>query len=424
MNSGLAACAAAVLVGGLWASFGTVAAAEPQTSTDPDVTLQDIGPGLREIADEPLSYVETQGGIAPTPDAQTTKYRGSLRRAGAKPQRWTGYEVNELASSLQAEYPDEWTTYAHSPDGAAYDVDFVFTTKPPASVISRIKKLPDRVRVRWGAPVNAQQLQQSQLAILKEVPNLFPGHDTFGQIGLSPMNTVVGVFIGGDIPDPIPSAVEVSERLSQVANAAAGVSTLTVIAEFDPTLERPVERAVLSGGRQVTSCTAGFGAYKPSTGNYGIVTARHCPEPVDYYSSSSVIRLSGGSSWLQDRDIRWNAGQGHTANAKFRVTSSGVDYTVSSVANPGTDYDISIYGHYGGRHPDGRIIATNVCWSGSTNYYCGGFQTDIVTVGGDSGGPCFHGGAARGVVSAGTNVVTWCANIQALPNGITVLQGS
>jgi hypothetical protein len=116
------------------------------------------------------------------------------------------------------------------------------------------------------------------------------------------------------------------------------------------------------------------------------------------------------------------------ANAKFRVNDAGLEFTVSSVSNPGTATNMSMYGSYGGRG-DGTIIDSTACYTGVDPVtgvrtdYCGGSKTDVITVGGDSGGPCFDGGIARGVISVGNNNYTWCANIQAAPSGVTVLQG-
>ena len=384
------------------------AAAEP---------LPDIGRGLFEITDRSLEYVET-GGLT--------------NSTGAK-SRQAGVEVAEVAGALQTQFPGEWTTFAHSPEGQPYDFDFVFKSKPSATVLSKIDQLPARVRVRWGAPMSAQMLQTAQLAVLEQTRTLFPGHKPTVELALSPMNTVLGVFIGGDVPDPATmSAAEVSESLSRLVEVATGVDSLTVVAEFDPTIEPLLERVVLSGGRRITSCTSGFGAYRPDTGNYGIVTATHCPNPTTY-SGTSTIQLNGGTVWQSGHDIRFNAiTSPHTANAKFYVNSSGTEFTVSSVANPGTATSIAMYGSYGGRGTpaNGSVTTTtNTCYTGEdpagnqTNY-CGGFRTNVVTVPGDSGGPCFDGGAARGVISVGNSTSTWCAAIQGLPGNVTVLQGS
>jgi hypothetical protein len=261
MKVRLAAGAATVVFGGLVTAMspfpaadeGAAAAAEP---------LPNIGRGLFEIADRALAYVETDG-VAAGP-------KGARNRQDIT-------EVSELAGALRSAHPGEWTTFAHSPEGQPYDFDFVFTTRPPGSVMSKIHRLPAKVRVRWGAPMSAPLLETAQLTVLREMRTLFPGHTPTVEPSKSPMNTVLGVFIGGDVPDPAPSAAEVSESLSTFVEKATGVSSLTVIAKYDPTVEPAMERAVLSGGRRITQCTSGFGAYRPATGNYGIITALHCP---------------------------------------------------------------------------------------------------------------------------------------------------
>ncbi|MBS2938516.1 hypothetical protein KDN32_12260 [Nocardioides sp. J2M5] len=244
------------------------------------------------------------------------------------------------------------------------------------------------------------------------------------------MNTVLGVFIGGDVPSPAPlTAAEVSQSLKEVVDAAVGDNDLSVVAKYDPNVQPAIEHVVLSGGRNITGCTAGFGAYRPSTGRYGVISAWHCPEPSEYSNgTSSPIGFGAYINGAAGQDIKFfSIPSPHTANSKFRVNSSGTDFTVSSVANPGSATSISMYGRNGGRG-NGSVTMTNVCYTGvnettgAVHDYCGGFKTNVVTVAGDSGGPCFDAGAARGVISVGNSTATWCANIQGAPSSVNILQ--
>lgn len=412
------------MVSGLLATLSSIAVAGTDASP-PDDALLDIGRGLFGIADQPLTFVETDGVAAKTLGRRSG--RVAAKKAAA---RAINADVAEVASTLQSQYPGEWTTFGHAPAGEPYDYDFVFTDQPPAAVITQIDRLPVEVRVRWGAPLNAEVLQAAQLAVLAKARELFPEHSPTVELGLSPMNTVLGVFIGGDIPSPAPmTATEVSNSLKQAVDAAVGENTLSVVAEFDPTLEPAIERIVLSGGRNITGCTSGFGAYRPSTGRYGVISAWHCPEPSQYSNgTSSPIGFTGFINGAAGQDIKFfSIPSPHTANSKFRVNTSGTEFTVSSVANPGSATSISMYGRNGGRG-NGSVTDTNVCYTGVdentgvAHDYCGGFKTNVVTVAGDSGGPCFDAGAARGVISVGNSTTTWCANIQGAPSSVNVLQ--
>lgn len=102
--------------------------------------------------------------------------------------------------------------------------------------------------------------------------------------------------------------------------------------------------ATVRGGRRLTSadgeCTSGFTVKRSSSGNRGVLTARHCPNNLKYRGISGVIEFGADAQTVPDGriDIQFHRTlSGNSTDHTFRASSSDDERNVHSVANPPDD---------------------------------------------------------------------------------------
>lgn len=227
-------------------------------------------------------------------------------------------------------------------------------------------------------------------------------------------------------------ATEVAAFVSQsLAEFTASGEAPVVVAFGENGLREEREFVAMQGGRKLNTtvdgityiCTSGFGTKRDSNGNRGLVTASHCVDTGGGMQYESSIGALGGPVHVgpSDVDVQFNKAEGlNTVTNEFKATSTAI-YQVTSVANPVEGDEVSKYGRTTGWSA-GVVVDANTCNNQAT--WCklvkvNGMNAD----GGDSGGPCFRGYGARGLVQGGIpGSYTYCTRIGTLSaDGFTVL---
>lgn len=198
------------------------------------------------------------------------------------------------------------------------------------------------------------------------------------------------------------------------ARSAAGPA---VVVEYAPAGDVPQENST-QGGEVYGGCTGGFMATRGSA--YGITTSAHCTTKPATYDGDAT-----GSTYVasDNRDVRFTALSGDTAQNKFRVDAS----TLRTITAQGIVTTGSLLFKYG--KTTGYGSSTVESYKGcvtfsSGNVWCNLYYTqDKVTAGGDSGGPWFVANTGYGFTTgsnSGGSYVTPIAWVGSISGSVTV----
>lgn len=199
------------------------------------------------------------------------------------------------------------------------------------------------------------------------------------------------------------------------------VVVVTVKNLFRPTAD-------IFGGKKLVgpnnaNCTSGF-SVKHTDGTKGVTTAGHCPDINVTFKGVNIPLRSAifGGSW----DIQWHqASQAFTVrNLIFDGTYNRYIFSTKSRDNQQVGESVCKYGFAGG-YGCGTIYSKNVLPVGQPNATATFIWVkNVVTIGGDSGGPVFWNNTAYGTVTATTNgndFLYMGANYISDLSGVTVL---
>jgi streptogrisin C len=172
------------------------------------------------------------------------------------------------------------------------------------------------------------------------------------------------------------------------------------------------------GGLPVTSCTTGFTVQGSSA--TGFVTAGHCPNTLSYAVAPTEQSLPYSAPFIAEiksnlADLQWNTTPAHTDYAAFwgsspRVatarTGIGVAYVGQGLCHRG-----SVSGYTCGYVTSTTFAPAwaNACSTPCTASFVRVEGSALASLGGDSGGPWFAGGAAYGIHMGGSHgeIAAW-----------------
>lgn len=379
-----------------------------ETPTGPSKVVIDAT-SLTSVPDTALPFIEVVGdGHLPTlSPAEDRALADTVMHGDAK-----GDELDEirrsaafnaLTDSIATSHPKTFTTSARAMAGD-YDYDVVFTERPPTEVFEIYSKSASTVRLRYGAPLNADQLLLAQKTILGELAaRKYPVESA--QIVSSPLSSALGIVLP-TAPGSTSSEAALETDLESVVATTVGASGLSVFVNFSEGDAPPNREFVTAhGGYGITGCTSGFGARRNSNGVKGIVTAKHCTD--EPYYGSTGMQFNPALDAGPQRDSQFNgAPSPHTSDFNF-YSAAGTLTAVVWVGNPAFGDPANTYGKTTGRQ-NGYVNNVNTCYLS----WCYVFATTAVANDGDSGGPCFYANTARGIVSGGNgSSVTYCTRI-------------
>ena len=408
MKASFAAAAAALVLTGLAPTAGGASAdSESSGASDVRISLQALG----TVPDLPMASTTVEG-KGPLPEISAAALDALEETAS------TGGESVDEARALNAfevvrdqireKYPSIYTGSAIAQE-PAYDFDLIFTQEPPSEVFELLRNLPSRVRVSFGAPLNSAERVTFQSQLLAAMPEL----------GLDPRRTVIvssalSTAIGVVTADPGGTITEKNAEEMLRKAAATEQGALGVYVNFTQQQAENVPYFVAHGGMPITKCNTAFGAKRDSNGHRGIITAAHCPDTPIYNSTGTSL----GSAVLvrSGIDSQFNAVPSpHTVDNRFQWdVGSFRDVTLANDPPYGTS--ICTYG-VAWQKNCGVVTNTSTCYGS----YCEVATTSAHAGPGDSGGPCYSGNTARGIVSGGNapdpdhqGTVTWCTLIDSI----------
>lgn len=292
------------------------------------------------------------------------------------------------------------------------------TTRPGASEVARIEKLPVDVEVTFGAPASYRELEVLSQELVESaggeaLQSVTAGYDAESQtmdLEYTPAEGAAGRAVEGAVDG-------VLGRASQALPGAALPLEVTTTESDSPlTLQRKIV-----GGRPINSnkfiCTAGFTAKRK--GRPGIITSGHCPNKLRFVNKPGTLKRAVKAK-SRRTDLQYNQtirSNGHKTVAKFRYKSGRKDRNVYKVRNAPRGATVCKWGRTSGYNCS-KIVRTNMCGrftNGET--YCGLDKTRRkMSSPGDSGGPNFSGNTARGITTGGTNSYSLITRVARIDN--------
>ncbi|UYM05633.1 S1 family peptidase [Solicola gregarius] len=310
-----------------------------------------------------------------------------------------------LATERELRLDDIYVRAGLSGPESVADYWIQFTEMPDAEVLADLQALPVDVEVQYGAPASARELAALAAALTgaaADHPDVIHSAGT----RYDPQSyefRLEYAAVDGATDDEVAQVLDAG-----LADAAQGRPyqrlPVGVVLDRDDSREPSVTEATVQGGRNLfrggsRSCTAGFTARRH--GNRGALTARHCPNRLEYRNRRGIISRNPAQTSYNAVDLQFHRTlRRHSTNRQFRHSRND-DRTVRRVANAP---DGSAICHWGGT--TGRsctyVVNQDTCEVLSGHRYCGLDVTrDDVSAGGDSGGPWFLGTTARGTHSGG-----------------------
>lgn len=319
-------------------------------------------------------------------------------------------EFNIVVADVARRYPDIFVTAGVPPltDESKSAFWIATTTKPSVEVLEMLRELPVDVEVRYGAPGNADQLEQAAgdlVTAATESPAI-----TAAIAGYKPDQQILQIDYAAA---HWATADELSAALSAAVSSitdARGELPLPVLAVEDPGSAKFRREVTVQGGRPlrdgwgVRQCTAGFTAKRA---NKGVLTAWHCDSPLRYgYNamgdvlSASPVVPNTPLYYYDVQFFRTVKPNGHTTNRQFRATgtTSSDDRTVQDVGFPSIFSVICHWGDASATESCGWVIDTHLCGSDDGQTTCGMAKVvGCISEVGDSGGPWFWQNTAIGI---------------------------
>ncbi|WP_375406008.1 S1 family peptidase [uncultured Amnibacterium sp.] len=318
-------------------------------------------------------------------------------------QRGGAEAFETFAADMESQYPDTFNSagYGKADPGTVWAR---FTQQPPSRVFDAAKALPYEVVIEWGARLNQKEsavltARTAELARKAGAKNLIAAADPeTGQIEIAAYYAE-GASANEALASEISSTLNVE---SSPGFSLRSVAASAVQVEFQVGGGRPMSSVVSS---DPGTCTSGFGVLKGSV--YGVVTAAHCPNYLDYNGEANKVSFAGEAQTTRSGgniDLQWHkAISPETAGSYFR-SDSNADTNVSYGANALVNGPVCHYGVGSGYKRCGTVYQRDICVQDSQHYYCGESRTSqYVCSPSDSGGPWFTDAIARGVHSAGVS---------------------
>ncbi len=332
-------------------------------------------------------------------------------------------EFSQLTTALQEKWPDSFVRAGVPRLGVMDRFWIQWKGYPDGDAMKYLSDLPVDVELQYGAPASSAELADFSEVL---VTTLQKDREVIEESGTryDPLTQVLNVEY---LPAEGASDEAVSKTLSDALEAGAGGDgsraslPLPVSLQENPELEGGHFTAIFAGGRDVVTttyakvCTFAFTAVR--SGVDGLLTARHCPNTVYYNENENT--LGSAVEAAAPYDVQFHpALAGHSTSKQFRAynrTQTG-DEVVTGVADAPYLAYVCSWGQKTSATRCEYVTAQNECRSfGADGTACGvdGLGS-VINQGGDSGGPVFNGGSARGSLTGNTNNQTWFTRVSAI----------
>lgn len=325
---------------------------------------------------------------------------------------------NEAAAVFEEENPDAFVASGFSSDGAPFLE--VTSSGPTAAVNSLLGRFPT-LQVGYDRPFSSAQLTAATEEIAMSIG---AGLDLKSPMVVAPdpSRGVVDVYLNDDRDATVATTVLADTEYATIDGAdyesvagpedqplagpqqAVPIQVMAAAGSGHPVVVLHVQEemtavsAALYGGDSLSGCTAGFPAQNVGTTQYGLASAGHCSDTMDYtgydwlYTATNLAASSG--------DLQWQRGKVSVSNQfrydwnKYRV--------VSTNGTIGQWTDVCKFGKVSGR-TCAQVYGQNRCvkYLDYPETYCKmAFATNRMGVQkGDSGGPWYSGSTAYGITS-------------------------
>ena len=345
----------------------------------------------------------------------TTIHGQSAEAKGADAQEMFAAAVQVIADR----HPELFATAEWVPPnaGGLPSVTLVGVVPPP--VLAPLRGLPFDVAARSGANANADQLRDLSVAVIHGVVDATSSDRTVtSMIDSDTLGLRIEYGESSSLEDAdggavTPKSSRAPEQVLAEVLRGLGVDEVPVpiqikapgrpdVATLEATVRGGMGLTQSAGGADV--CTSGFAATRGTA--TGVITADHCPNALLYQGTAGVTGFTAESPQYSSvdfsyyYDVQFHTTQsGNTTSPSFRMTTSGPTTTVTGVSDPVTGEQVCHYGVVSGEKC-GTVYATSMCIffpSPARGTYCRLAATrTYISAGGDSGGPWFSGGVAKG----------------------------
>ncbi|MBA3782863.1 MAG: hypothetical protein H0X12_13555 [Nocardioides sp.] len=331
-------------------------------------------------------------------------------------------EFSQLTTRLEEKWPDGFVR-AGVPRAGYSDKFFIqWKGSPSEGVLALVKTLPVDVEIQYGLPASSRELAELSRSLFGTISGQ---RDVISEAGTR-YDPLTRQFTLKYLPAPGVSNEAMTDALNAALRAGATNEARTALPvavdlEEDPSLEDAHYTVTIAGGRDLRNtagggeCTFGFTATR--NGLNGIITAAHCPNDVIYNNNEYVV--GSGQAAPAAYDVQFHRTlAGHSTGRQFRAynrTQSG-DEVVTGVANaPYLSY-MCTWGRVTNATSCGYVTTQDVCQTfGPGEGACGVDGMDRLTnTGGDSGGPVFNGGSARGTLTGNAEGRTWFTRVSTI----------
>ena len=304
-----------------------------------------------------------------------------------------------LATSIEEEYPTEFTT-AKIEDEGAHIASISF--RGPAPVAAKIKIAEfhvGRIQILEGRGVSASEIDVRVEAAHRAIA---ARNDLVDVVTTNYDHVTDSIIVEAHpCPDNGASGQDAKKISSDLlAGLPAELQPMTTVT-VDPRVSAGTTS--IGGGRmeQIGSdflyCTGGFIA-KTVGGTRGIATAGHCPNSFSYTYCGTCTEWS--TSYLYGHEGTWGDFQFSTvsdAELDDFYFDFGLIRDVAAVSNPVQNQNICRFGHTTGAHCS-HVYNLSVCSTVGGVTWCKLVRMDNQTSqGGDSGGPWYWGTTAYGI---------------------------
>ncbi len=329
-----------------------------------------------------LAYAQPRGSDIVT-NAYSQTYRVSVTEAARRLSLIQ--QAGRLERRLQLELPDTFAGLyiEHHPE---FRVVVKFTSDAQARLATYTR---DPEFVAETSPRSLEIL----LATQEELGEQLRSAGVQFESGLDIRNSEINVFV----LDP----VVVSKRVSTLLSVANFVNVRKTVGF--------IEITDIAGGNQLAGtqqiCTSGFNVVEPVTRELGISTAAHCDDNVSYTSPAAALVFQGEQN-AGSYDVQWHK----------QPTSGTPQKQLNEITVPGGSVKITSETSSSGL-PIGAMVCKSGITTGNTcgevadknsqSLYNGEIGTyirvhnvngQVMTEGGDSGGPVFGSDTAYGLV--------------------------